>query len=435
MPVVLLRGLGSYSRASVAILFLIFVSSATDSNFAQGPSRAALPSARSLNRFGLELAWWNYGNMNPSLDRVAFLTADEEVSYVQSESGMVTAFDNANGRQLWSRKIGRSQGASFPLVSNQDYAIVSSGTTLYAIKRFSGEMGWEVPLPRIPSSSPSVDSTQVYIGSLDGTVVALDLAKLKRYHEENLLPRWGHMAINWQYRTGSEITTPPITSGTVLDVAARDGSLYGLSAGESKIRFQFETDAPISAPVAYSDGYLFLASEDYNVYCINANNGTIRWEYISGAPIRKAPHVIGQDVFLLPHDGGMFCLSASEGQEKWWTSRATDFIAATHSLVYASDDSGNILILSRKDGALIGTMPMRDYQIRVANDRTDRIFLGNPKGLVLCIHEQHRSFPLYHKQAEQRPVLPELAPEDSSGNGGEKSGTEAAPEKASDGNN
>ena len=50
--------------------------------------------------------------------------------------------------------------------------------------------------------------------------------------------------------------------------------------------------------------------------------------------------------------------------------------------------------------------------MRIANDRTDRLYFATDKGLVLCLRERERDYPLFHKQPEKRPVEPEIAPEE-----------------------
>ena len=76
---------------------------------------------------------------------------------------------------------------------------------------------------------------------------------------------------------------------------------------------------------------------------------------------------------------------------KWsylWTQlRATEFIAASETRVYATDVSGNLLILDRTNGEIIGRIPLRQFGNRVGNERTDRIFLADNSGLVLGLRE------------------------------------------------
>lgn len=398
-------------RFGILMLVLTIAALIAPAAFAQNAREVSLPSERTLNQFGLELAWWNHAAINRSLDRVQHFTADEDVTFVQSRRGTVTVFENGTGKKLWTRQLGRSGDVNFPAMSDSEIAIIAAGSNVYGIHKFSGLTAWNIPIPGAPSTSPVSDSKQMYVGTVDGAVYAFDTKKLMEYEKEGLLPRWANMTQQWVYQTGSEVSAPPVTTGVVVNVASNDGQLYGLSAGDRQLRFQFETDAPIAASIAQAGNYLFLASEDFNVYCINADNGVIRWEFVTGQPIRKQAQVVGNQVYLMPVGGGMYCVSESDGEELWLNTKADDFLAATNSLVYASDRLGNLLILDRDNGATLGMIPLCNYDVHLANDRTDRILLATSTGLVICLREIGRPFPLYHKHPDRQPVLPEVTPE------------------------
>ncbi len=371
-----------------------------------------LPSSRLLNRYGLQRNWWSHATLNPKRDKVRHLVIDEENLYVQASSGVVSAFNNESGRRLWAIQLGQQDGPSYPLVSNEEFALIVVGLNLYAVNKSTGELIWEISLPTQPSTSPGVDNLRVYIGSLDGSVYAYDLQKIHDLYDENRLPQSSREALVWRYKTARTITTPPISTGLVVNFASQDHSLYSVTAERREQKFQFQTDAPVSAPIAESDGFLYMASEDFNLYCLNSNNGVLRWDpFISGLPIRKTPVIVNAHVFLSPDRGGLYCLSANTGKSIWWQPKGTEFLAATPERVFMSDRLGNVVILDRADGTSLGALPLRNFSHRLVNDRTDRLYLVTSSGLIVCIREQDREFPLYHKFPDHRPIMPLFAPE------------------------
>src|SRR5689334_22609595 len=94
-----------------------------------------LPTAQQLSRFGLERAWWGQATLNPSRDKVRHVSIDEEMVYVISSSGVVTAFDSETGQKRWALMLGRFDQPSYPAVSNERLAMIVVGTTLYAIEK------------------------------------------------------------------------------------------------------------------------------------------------------------------------------------------------------------------------------------------------------------------------------------------------------------
>lgn len=425
-------------RPRMPILVLVCLLLAAVTAEAQQTGLAgSLPTRRMLDRYGLERAWWNQVRLNATREKVRYLTTDEQIACVQSTGGMVSVFDAETGRLLWAVQLGRKDQPSYPAVTNDDVVMVVVGTTLYALKKFSGHPLWNIRIPGHPSTSPAADDRNVYIGTLDGSVYAFELRKIKQLFDEQRLPEWSFQTILWRYQTSGEITTPPITSIQVEDVnslgserqvvnfASRDKSLYGVTASRRELLFQFEAEAAISAPLthaagylflarddpSYKEGFLFLATEDSYLHCLNAQNGAVRWDKVFGLPLQKAARVLSGDLYLLPTRGGMHCLSADTGRQRWWRPRITKFLAATQDFLYVSDPVGNVVLLSRDNGGLIGALPLRQFSVRLENDRTDRLYMSTQSGLLVCIREKGREFPIYHMYPDRQPILPEFAPE------------------------
>ena len=401
------------SRTSV-LLLVVFLSGLTHQEAsAQTGQNELLPSQQSLNRFGLKRAWWAQTNLTPSRDSIRHIVVDEENLYVQATSGLVTAFDNQTGRQLWSAQLGRRDQSSFPAVSNNELVLFCTGIRLYAVAKFEGDIIWELNLPGHPSTSPAIDNNQVYVATLDGSVYAFSLKTIHTLFNAGLLPKWTRQSRTWRFKTAAAITTPLLTNGRVVNFASRDKSLYAVTTIKRDVIFQFETDQAISAPLAVHDKYLFMTSEDYKLYCVDMNNGAMRWPpFTTGLPIREAPVVLDQQVLVNPVRGGMYSISTVTGLRKWWNPQLGRFLAATNTFIYTSDSTGNIVLADLKTGHTMGALPLRNYSVRQSNTRTDRLYLGTRTGRVICIHEQSQEYPVFHMYPERRPILPQFAPDE-----------------------
>jgi outer membrane protein assembly factor BamB len=379
--------------------------------FAQG-SRYELPSDVALGRLGLQRAWWAQTAIDPLQDRVKDLLADEQVTVVQSKTGLVTVFDNVNGRRMWSVQVGYPNELHFTPATNERLVLVIAGTKMYGLDKRTGNVAWQVDIPTSASAPPGMDDSQVYVGSVTGAVYAYDLKFLDNITKNPRLAKDTFKSLKWQYKTGARIVFPPVSTGTVVIVASTDSSVYGFNAIKRKLLFQFETDGSLSAPITQVGRQIFLATSDRKAYCVDAETGQIKWELLSGLNLRQAVRVIGDHVFLRPEGYGLRCLSLSKATQLWSNRQAVSFLAATPAVVYASDSLGNVLLLDQKDGHQIGAFSMRLFPIRVANDRTDRMYFASERGLVVCIREREREFPLFHKSPEKKPVEPDVAPDE-----------------------
>ena len=123
--------------------------------------------------------------------------------------------------------------------------------------------------------------------------------------------------------------------------------------------------------------------------------------------------MIGQQVFIFPDAGGLFALSALTGKRTWWRHGVRDFVGSSINRLYGTDHVGNVVILRRVDGAVLGTMPLRQFGVKYANDRTDRLYMATNSGMIVAIRESgaDHEFPVYHQNPDLLPILPDFAPE------------------------
>ncbi len=397
-----------------ALVLSIFLAAPPTVSAQQDITSRVLPSHTMLRRHGLVRMWWGQAALDPARDVIKHVHLDEDVAILQASNGAVTTFASESGRRLWSAQLGRKDAPSQPAVTNGDFAFIPAGRKLFCLDKFDGELLWELTLPRSPSTSPAVSEDQIFYGSFDGSIFAFDLHRIRDLYLKNELADWGFLARQWRYKTGKIITTPPIATGRVVNFASLDNSLYSITAGSPRLQWQSETEQPVSAPITYNNGFLYVACEDFNLYCLNAENGNSRWQpFPSGFPIRRTPRVIGQQIFIFPEAGGVFALSTLTGKRTWWRQGVVDYVGASHQRLYTRDRVGNVVILRRTDGAVLGSMPLRQFGIKFPNDRTDRMLLITHSGLVVSIREagSDREFPIYHQNPDLLPILPGFAPD------------------------
>jgi outer membrane protein assembly factor BamB len=399
-------------RYAVCWSFVVTLSLAGLATAQLTQARGGIPSNATLSQYGLEVAWSGQAVLNPSRDKVQHIALDEQMVYVQGTNGVVTAFDSETGERVWALQLGRFDEPSFPAISNEESVLIVIGPYLYGVDKASGNMMWKIRLPGAPSTGPSTDETQVYVGTLDGSVYAYSLKMINKLFQEQRLPEWSHQALNWRFQASKEVTSPPISAGRTVNFASRDGSLYAVSTNRRELQFQFETDAPILAPMTRVGDTQFFASEDFNLYAINANNGTVLWELVTGLPIRKAPVALSKYLFVAPERGGLFCLDVATGKQFWWNPRLTGFVSLLGERVICRDSDGAMVLMNADTGTIQGRIQARHFDHVVVNDRSDRVFLATSRGELMSLREVDKELPTYHRYPERRPILPELAPEE-----------------------
>jgi outer membrane protein assembly factor BamB len=399
----------------IAALSLLAALSIATSASAQTATRGGsrLLSEAALNRHGLTRAWWSHATINTKRDKLMYMVVDETHLFLQSNSGVISAFDTDTGRYLWTKLVGGADRAIYPASSNDELLFVVNGMQLFALDKNTGTTIWRLGMPGMPASSPAADDRRVYVGFMDGSLYAFDLPMIRKLFIEGKLPQFSESTVLWRYRSSKTIGIPAIPGDTEVAFASRNGSLYSVTKEERKLLFQFETDAPLTAPIVRYQHSLLLASEDFNFYSLDIRTGRPGWQFTAGVVIRRAPVLIGDEVYLFPEFGNMYKLSAETGHPVWSVPRMVEFLSASTNRVYVVDKHNNLTILSREQGEPLGAIPLDQYTRHLVNDRSDRIYVSTESGLLMCLREQGREFARFHKHPDRQLILPEFAPEDA----------------------
>lgn len=377
------------------------------------PLAPLLPTNASLSRLKLTRMWWGNATMNVGRDKMLFLVLDDNLLYAHTSSGILNCFDSETGRKLWATSLGGEDEPAFAPAANDKLVIIPSGSTLFALNKFTGDVVWQFGLPRSPATAPIMDDTQVYLGTSDGSVMAFDLAQLSKFFNKRLNVDASRIAVRWKYSITGTIESQPVSTGDLISFSGTNRTTYTVSRARD-LRYTFDTPAPVSAGLTSNKGLLFVCSKDARVFALDVGTGSLRWQTVVGAPVTRTPRVIVDDLFLTPEGVGMFRMRARDGIEQWTQpARGVDeFVGASPEAVYGSDHALNLVRLNRATGEIQGRLPLDRFTLRISNDLTDRLYLGTTTGVIIALREQDRELPLFFKFPERLPVMPEFAPEE-----------------------
>lgn len=413
-----------------------------------------LPSESLLNRNGLTRMWFGQVTMNSSRDKLEYMSFDDERIFVQTSSGIVSAFDAETGKRLWATTVGVADRPNFPATFDDEWLYIINGGSLFGVKKTNGDVLWEVRMPGAPSASPAPSDKQIYVGFLDGSVYAFQMKKItgeglvsrrtanlkkdaaeislskmptsiEGLHEDGLLPEWGFRALLWRYKTSNRIVAPPVPIADRLLFVSENGTMYHVNRMTRDLVYRFKTKATLSAPMTTYKSSVLLASEDLTLYSVDVARGGVRWQYVAGRPIQKAPIVVRDEVFLMPNRGGMLRLSAIKGDDPavfWQQPLVEDFVATSPERVYGTDARHNLVVLARDTGSELGVLPLPRFTKYYQNTRNDRLYLATEGGLLIALRETSREFPFVHQDVDRQPVMPTFTPESEAagtGDGGE----------------
>jgi outer membrane protein assembly factor BamB len=307
--------------------------------------------------------------------------------YASSERGGMHAVDGETGRTLWTAVVGNPSYATSSPGANDKYVGVCNGSTLYIMRTSDGSVVWTKSMVGAPGLGVALTDDYVFIPMVNGQVESLALEKPK-------LPAG-------LYKSFGRTVLPPVVSSSSVAWTTEAGNLYVALAHAPGLRFRMKaTDALNSSAAFLAPDKVFINSIDGYIYCIGESKGNILWRFSTGEPIAHTPITLGNSVYTISERGNLFAIDVETASERWVAGGIADYLAGNDKRLYCLDVRGNLAILDTATGTRVGSVPSVPADMPFLNSQTDRIFLVSSTGLLQCLHEVNRPWPVVHFQIE-----------------------------------
>ncbi|KIC51495.1 quinoprotein [Tateyamaria sp. ANG-S1] len=205
------------------------------------------------------------------------LAVDDNVLYVSSGLGTLTALDASSGGILWTQEL-EAIGVGRPTVFENLVYVMAGDDTGWAIEKDDGRIAWRV--------TSSEARTNVLGGPApivtDGLAVfSFGSGELQAVFRQGGLRRW-------------------------------DASVLGERRGRALAKVDDVTGRPIA-----KDGVIYAGNQSGRTVAVNASSGTPIWTAGEGAIDKVLP--VGDSVFLISDRNELVRLSAEDGSRIWGT--------------------------------------------------------------------------------------------------------------------
>jgi len=367
--------------------------------------------------------WDAQAVINTQRDKVSHIVNDEDVVFVQSSAGLVTALNAETGREMWIAQVGRTDEVSMPASSNASIVMIVAGPTLYALDKFSGKELFSYRLPSQPSAGPVITEGSFFIPLADNSLVTCSLKTLRHLERYQKLPPGVPQAIAWRFVAGEGIRNVPVAGSSRVAFVSDPGNIYvvdisGIHAGRSE--FEFLMQSPTTAPltlVSRDQEYLLAAAANHRLFCIDMNkNGKLLWTYPLGHRVSEPITVIEDDIYLVGSEGELMGLGLKSGlplktvdQHQFSFTDVKTLVSVTNKAVYIIDSAGRLVTVNRKTGEVVAKAQYPGLEVPLQNSVTDRVYLSSTSGRVVCMKESGIDFPIYHQNPGRSPIMPEVA--------------------------
>jgi outer membrane protein assembly factor BamB len=275
-------------------------------------------------------------------------------------------------------------------------AISSGGRSLSAIGATSSNGRTVSAIGAASSSGRTVHA----IGSLTSA------AQATATHTDTELP------MAFEYPGDSRLESPILLANKFILLPGQDGTLITIYKIDGRYFYRIPLDSVLSSTPGQCREAAYFACEDANVHAVDIVTGRVLWRFLGNSPVQQKPAVNDEDVYLHPERSGLYRLDRASGQVLWRNPGAERFLAATKTLVYATDRAGRLLVLDRARGTQLGSSDGgRNFVFPIANEATDRLFLASHDGLLVCLHDRNSPTPVLMKTPEEpQPLEGQPAP-------------------------
>ncbi len=262
---------------------------------------------------------------------------------------------------------------SWPMFRGSPSLNGTSGTQLAK----SLKLRWSYQAKDSIESSAAIVDGVVYVGSMDGTLHAVDLATGKA---------------RWQYRTVDPVEeSSPCVHGGAVYVGDLGATLHAVDAATGKARWTFKAGDEIKSSPTWAQDRIYFGSYDQRLYCLSASTGALIWKYETEGPVHCTPAVADGVVYISGCDENFRALDAATGKQLFTVSLGS-YTGASAALfgnrAYVGTFGNEVLGIDLTRHAVRWTYrhPSRNFPFYSSAALTpDRVVVGGRDKMVHCL--------------------------------------------------
>jgi|GEM_PF-790496 len=193
--------------------------------------------------------------------------ANQNEIYVSGDNGIYSITKAGNATLL----VGFEKGSTLTApAAGSNYVIYGRGNELVRVTSATGTKQWSKKLPQgsFWLSRPVIDDAGiVYIGALDN--------RMHAYAASNGASAWEVITRNW-------VVSTPLVEGTNVYFGSNDGNVYAVDKGSGVVLWKAPTQLAVQTQPESGymggQGVIFTGGSDKNIYAISKDTGDVVWK-------------------------------------------------------------------------------------------------------------------------------------------------------------
>jgi outer membrane protein assembly factor BamB len=276
-------------------------------------------------------------------------------SSTRAQPTPLTSFQARQQIQLkWAESLGSELAGGFaPVYAQGNVVLAGSNGTVREWDALTGRRMSEWGIKRQLSAGVAANADNVYVGTSDGALLALDRKTSQK---------------RWEATLTSYATEAPVLAGDVVIVRANDGRITGFDAKDGH---QLWTNARVlpqlllkssSTMQLVGNEALLVGQPGGRVVVLRPTNGEVMWDSVLASPrggtelervtdVVSRPQYDNGQVCAVTYQGRVGCLDARSGGLAWARELSSSRgVAIGERDVYATADDGSVQAFDRTTG-------------------------------------------------------------------------------------
>lgn len=236
----------------------------------------------------------------------AGVTADGETVYVAMASH-VYAVQVSNGMEIWrfpEKPDAKKTFFAAPTLTSDGQLIVGGyDRILYSLSTTNGSINWTFEEAKDHWIGSAVfGKDMIFAPNSDYSLYALDLK--------------GKLV--WKFTAEQALWGRPVVDETNVYFGSMDHKVYALNMESGKLVWSSELDGAILGAITLGEnGLLFAGTLGDNVFALDSSSGKTVWKVALSSRVWSAPAVGDGNLYVGDQAGKIVSLDADSGQENW----------------------------------------------------------------------------------------------------------------------
>jgi outer membrane protein assembly factor BamB len=287
------------------------------------------------------------------------------------------AIDVLTGKQIWAALLDGEVEASPTVIDKRVYIGTLAGT-LYALDSETGSEGWRFSAGDKLTGGVNWfrgESNRLYLlaGSYDSILYCIDAVTGKEA---------------WQYETGNYINGSPAVNDRYCAFGGCDAVIHIINLTDGKRAGEIDTGAYIAASAAIQDDLVFVGNYEGELLKASLSTHETIWRYrINKGAFISSPAVTDDAVVIGGGDMNIHCIVYKTGMARW-TYKTLDAVNSSPVIVgnrvLAGSDDGRLYMLNMADGKLIWSYETGRSITSSPAVADGMVVVGCDDGMVYC---------------------------------------------------